>query len=67
MLASTYKRELVRFNLNSGMFAPYFPTAIASDLDFSRDGKWVAYARLPERTLWRSRPDGSDEMPAVGL
>ena len=63
MLVGPYKRELVRYDLKSGTFAPYFPTAIAGDVDFSPDGKWVVYARLPERTLWRSRLDGSDATP----
>ncbi len=63
VLGGAYKRELLRYDLKSGTFAPYFPTAIASDVDFSPDGKWVVYARLPERTLWRSRLDGSDAAP----
>jgi len=31
-------------------------------LDFSRDGKWVVYVSVPDRTLWRSRIDGSERL-----
>jgi Tol biopolymer transport system component len=31
-------------------------------VNFSRDGKWVAYVSYPERTLWRSRADGTDRL-----
>jgi Tol biopolymer transport system component len=51
--------ELVRYDLKSKTFVPYLPTFLAGDADFSPDGNSVAYARLPERTLWRSRTDGS--------
>jgi Tol biopolymer transport system component len=34
----------------------------AEGLDFSRDGKWVAYVTFPEGSLWRSRVDGSDKL-----
>lgn len=34
----------------------------AGELDFSRDGKWVAYVSYPDDTLWRSRPDGSERL-----
>lgn len=30
-------------------------------VDFSRDGNWVLYVTYPERSLWRSRIDGSDK------
>jgi Tol biopolymer transport system component len=57
------KTELVRYDLKSRTFVPYLPTVLAGDLDFSPDGEWVAYARLPERILWRSRLDGSNATP----
>jgi Tol biopolymer transport system component len=60
------RAELVRYDLKSKTFVPYLPTILAGDVDFSPDGKWVAYARLPDRTLWRSRPDGSNATPLTG-
>jgi Tol biopolymer transport system component len=63
VISAQSKRELVRYDLKSKTFVPYFPTGYAGDLEFSPDGEWVVYARLPERTLWRSRLDGSDATP----
>ena len=37
---------------------PYLQGISAVGLDFSRDGKWVAYSSYPEGNLWRSRTDG---------
>jgi len=34
----------------------------AGELDFSQDGKWIAYVSYPEGTLWRSRADGSERV-----
>jgi|SRR5579863_3494925 len=31
-------------------------------LNFSRDGKWIAYVAYPEGTIWRSKVDGSDRL-----
>jgi Tol biopolymer transport system component len=52
--------ELVRYESRSRQFAPFLSGISAGELDFSRDGKWVAYVSYPERTLWRSRVDGSE-------
>jgi DNA-binding winged helix-turn-helix (wHTH) protein/dipeptidyl aminopeptidase/acylaminoacyl peptidase len=52
--------ELVRYDSKSRQFAPFLSGISAGELDFSRDGKWVAYVSYPERTLWRSRVDGSE-------
>jgi Tol biopolymer transport system component/DNA-binding winged helix-turn-helix (wHTH) protein len=63
VLSGQQKQELVRYDLNSRTFVPYFPTFLAAEPDFSPDGEWVVYARLPQRTLWRSRLDGSEAVP----
>jgi Tol biopolymer transport system component/DNA-binding winged helix-turn-helix (wHTH) protein len=57
------KKELARYDMKSKAFVPYLPTVLAGDVDFSPDGNWVAYARLPDRTLWRSWLDGSNATP----
>lgn len=54
--------ELVRYDLKSGKPEPYLSGISADQLDFSSDGKWIAYVTYPEGTLWRSRVDGSDRM-----
>jgi eukaryotic-like serine/threonine-protein kinase len=56
--------QLVRFDVKSGEFQGLFPGAPpgvqATGVDFSRDGKWIAYMSYPDGSLWRSRPDGSE-------
>ncbi len=54
--------EFVAYNSKSGAFASILPGVSGTDLDFSRDGKWVAYVAIPQGTLWRSRLDGSDRV-----
>jgi Tol biopolymer transport system component len=52
--------ELVRYDSSSRQFTAFLSGISAGELDFSRDDKWVAYVSYPERTLWRSRIDGSE-------
>jgi WD40 repeat protein len=54
------RAELLRFDSRSKQFLPFLSGISAGELDFSRDGKWVAYVSYPDRALWRSRIDGSD-------
>jgi len=55
-------RELARCDGRLKQFVPYLPGVRARDVDFSRDGQWVAYVvpNMQENILWRSRVDGSD-------
>jgi eukaryotic-like serine/threonine-protein kinase len=50
---------LVRYDAKSHQFVPYLSGISATDVTFSKDGQWVAYASYPDRTLWRSRIDGT--------
>jgi serine/threonine protein kinase/Tol biopolymer transport system component len=54
--------ELVRYDMHAHQFTPFLGGIPASELDFSRDGKWVAYVSSIGSTLWRSRVDGSDRL-----
>jgi Tol biopolymer transport system component/DNA-binding winged helix-turn-helix (wHTH) protein len=54
--------ELVRFDLKLLKLETYLSGISAEQLDFSRDGEWVAYVTFPEAILWRSRVDGSERM-----
>jgi DNA-binding winged helix-turn-helix (wHTH) protein len=54
--------ELVRFDSNSQQFVPYLSGISALDATVSHDGKWVTYTTYPDRSLWRSRSDGSDRL-----
>jgi len=51
--------ELVRYDAASRTFKPFLNGISADGLAFSRDGEWIAYTSFPDRTLWRSRADGS--------
>ena len=52
--------ELVRYDKKKKTFLPVLAGLSARHLEFSRDGQWIAYVTVPERTLWRARSDGSD-------
>ncbi len=54
--------ELVRYDVRAQQFVSFLSGISAGELDFSRDGKWVAYVSYPDYTLWRSRVDGSDSL-----
>ena len=54
--------ELVVYDSKSHQFLPFLSGISAGDLDFSQDGKWIAYVSYPEGTLWRSRADGSERV-----
>ena len=54
--------ELVRYDPAMRQFVSYLAGISAENLDFSRDGKWVAYISYPQGDLWRSRVDGSERL-----
>ena len=54
--------ELSVYDSRLHEFVPYLGGISAEGMSFSKDGQWVAYARLPEGTLWRMRTDGTDQL-----
>ena len=52
--------ELVRYDAPSRFFVPFLGGVSARHVEFSRDGRSIAYVLHPEGTLWRSRADGTD-------
>jgi serine/threonine protein kinase/Tol biopolymer transport system component len=54
--------ELVAYKNQYHEFVPFISGISATDLDFSRDGRWVAYVSIPDGALWRSRLDGSERL-----
>ena len=52
--------ELVRYDASQAVFTPFLSGLAARDVEFSRDGRWIAYVRHPDGTLWRSRRDGTE-------
>jgi Tol biopolymer transport system component/predicted Ser/Thr protein kinase len=54
--------ELVRYDAAGKQFVPFLEGISASDVAFSRGGKWVTYVTVPDSQLWRSRVDGSERL-----
>jgi len=54
--------ELVRYDGRSHQFVPFLSGISATDVTFSRDGKWITYQSYPDDCLWRGRADGSDRL-----
>jgi serine/threonine protein kinase len=54
------RSELVRYDATSHQVAPYLSGISAGELDFSHDGKWIAYVSYPDFSLWKCRTNGSD-------
>jgi len=59
-VAKESRGELSIYEYKTHQFVPFLGGISACDVDFSRDGKWIAYVSYPEGTLWRSRTDGSE-------
>jgi Tol biopolymer transport system component len=59
---SQLRTELVRYDAAAKQFVPFLNGISATDVAFSRDGKWVAYTNLADNTLWRSRVDGTERL-----
>jgi Tol biopolymer transport system component len=54
--------EFVKYDAKSKQLVPLVSGVSGTDLDFSRDGQWVAYVAIPGGTLWRSRADGTERL-----
>lgn len=61
-VGSHRRGELLRYDERLHEFHPYLNGISVDQLDFTRDGQWVTYVAYPERTLWRSRVDGSETL-----
>lgn len=55
--------ELVRYDQKAGRFFPFLGGMSAGEVHVSPDGNWVVYVSYPDRTLWRSKLDGSERLP----
>ena len=56
------RNEFLRYDLKSGRLVPEFGGISGTQLEFSKDGKWVTYASVPDLSLWRSAVDGSQRL-----
>jgi Tol biopolymer transport system component/predicted Ser/Thr protein kinase len=62
VMGAQVRGELVRCDEKTGQTEPYLSGLSADGVDFSKDRRWVAYVTIPEGSLWRSRPDGSERL-----
>jgi Tol biopolymer transport system component/DNA-binding winged helix-turn-helix (wHTH) protein len=54
--------ELFRYDPKVKRFDPYLGGLSAGPVDFSSDGRSIAYVSYPDMTLWRSRLDSSEKV-----
>src|SRR5271157_4657769 len=62
VIGTQQRGELAHYDARSRQFAPYLSGISADELDFSKDGRWVAYVAYPEGTLWRGHVDASERL-----
>jgi eukaryotic-like serine/threonine-protein kinase len=62
MVGTQRRQELARLEPGSGLATPLASMPSLESIDYSRDGKWMAYVSHPDGILWRSRADGSDRL-----
>ena len=53
---------IVKYEPHKKKYVDVIPGVSATDLQYSQDGKWVAYVTIPEGTLWRARANGKDQL-----
>jgi Tol biopolymer transport system component len=56
------RNEFLRYDLQSRRFVPELAGLSGDELEFSRDGKWVAYVTVPGGLLVRAAADGSQRL-----
>jgi dipeptidyl aminopeptidase/acylaminoacyl peptidase len=62
VIAEQQRYELVEYQSATESFTPYLSGISATSVSFSRDGEWMSYVSLPDRTLWRTRADGGERL-----
>jgi Tol biopolymer transport system component/DNA-binding winged helix-turn-helix (wHTH) protein len=56
------RSEVVRYDASQSRFVPLSASVSAQQVDYSHDGRWIAYVSYPGDTLWRSRTDGTEQI-----
>ena len=62
VIGEARRGELVRYDTATGNFEPFATGVSASQADFSRDGKWLAFVDFRDGSLWQSRVDGTERV-----
>jgi Tol biopolymer transport system component len=60
------RQMLLRYDAGARRFVPHLGGMSASQVAVSLDGQWLAWIRLPDRTLWRGRADGTHRLQLTG-
>jgi Tol biopolymer transport system component len=66
-MGESIQGKLVSLPHPGSVWRPYLGGIPAYELDFSKDGEWVAYVRSPDHTLWKSKVDGSQPAQLTSL
>jgi Tol biopolymer transport system component/DNA-binding winged helix-turn-helix (wHTH) protein len=66
MIGQQRRGELNRYDARLKQFVPYLNGVSAEFLDFSRDGKWIAYVSFPDHLLWRCNVQGDHCLQLTG-
>jgi eukaryotic-like serine/threonine-protein kinase len=64
-LGSLDRGELVRYDPGAKQWLPWLSGLAASEIDYSADGKWIAWISYPDSSLWRSALDGSQKLQLI--
>ena len=57
-----YRSEFLRYDLRSGQLTPELVGISGTQLEYSKDGKWLTYVSVPDGALWRAAADGSQRL-----
>jgi len=66
MIGQQLRGELNRYDARLKQFVPYLNGVSAEFVDFSRDGKWIAYVSFPDHLLWRCNVQGDHCLQLTG-
>jgi len=63
------RSELVQYDVREKTWQTIWDGLPATELDFSRDGAWVAFVYQADHTVWKAKPDGSQrtQLTSPGL
>jgi serine/threonine protein kinase/Tol biopolymer transport system component len=62
VVGQTLRGELSRYNPQTERFEKFLGGISAEYVDFSPDGRWLAFVTFPDQVLWRSKVDGSERL-----
>jgi Tol biopolymer transport system component len=57
-----HRNEFLGYDLKLGGFSPALAGISGTDLEFSKDGKWITYVSVPQGTIFRAAADGSQRV-----